>query len=936
MFRVLSSDRLSVIPELRERKLRPFECLVVLFSLVSCQPLLGQNLIGRAILGEPYGVAMVEMPILNPVSGRDELPLSVRRVGEVAVGDPVLFPASQDLVVEVAPPSQRELPPAGGGRLLERVGELFRELSGDDSTRFQTVARRVFFLFRGSDPFKVEIWDEKRTYGELLIEPSKEPTMHRDLLLAWWDGYMWAVQNQIAKADYPTVVESYLLATLARQNQLPLPESFIERDDVEDNLVDALKLIGGAEEVGEAIFRLAAVGVPTDFSSSRKELPKPPTWTPVEVHDEIDDSNPIEPIASRVPPECFYIRYGSFENYLWFKDLSEANGGDISKLVTLRGVERNISGRVERQLAFRMTQLSRVLGGTLVQDQALIGRDLYLTDGAALGVLFQSANPAVLHASMSADRRKIAAEDDDLTIEEVAIAGRSVSFLSKPDGSVRSFLAMDGDYLLVSNSQHIIERFFELSETGSSLATTISFRKARGYMPLSRDDTVFAYFSPEFFQGLVSPAYMIELRRRLFAKADLIMVQLSRLLASDAVSPSVNASVSDVHPTDSTSVASIDYLIQHRFLPAQFGERVDGSGVFEVGEKMIDSLRGARGTFMPICDIDLIETTDEEAEWYQRIANAYSAQFSNFDPVMVGVQRRWVDRAAGKQQVSVHAEVAPWDPGKYGVYAQQLGPPTRTEMRFAPDDIVSVQGHVASEWLGPPTHLFAAIKDTIPPDPSRFAGVLKAYLSIKQIPGYLGAWPQPGALDRLPLGLGRGRPVGPGMTKLVGGLYRYNDGQFSVVSFHPDVLAGSLPHLAAMDSQESAQIRLKIGDLGGSQLRSWVNEQLYQRASESSSAGAAYLDLLAKSMPIQHEDAMRVAEEVLDGKIQCTLGGEYQLSSSDPAVWISSAWNGEEAPNDIPGQYQAPVLRWFHGVKAWLTQLNERLVVDFTLDLERS
>jgi hypothetical protein len=29
-------------------------------------------------------------------------------------------------------------------------------------------------------------------------------------------------------------------------------------------------------------------------------------------------------------------------------------------------------------------------------------------------------------------------------------------------------------------------------------------------------------------------------------------------------------------------------------------------------------------------------------------------------------------------------------------------------------------------------------------------------------------------------------------------------------------------------------------------------------------------------------------------------------------------------------------LRWFHGVKAWLTQLNERLVVDFTLDLERS
>ena len=58
---------------------------------------------------------------------------------------------------------------------------------------------------------------------------------------------------------------------------------------------------------------------------------------------------------------------------------------------------------------------------------------------------------------------------------------------------------------------------------------------------------------------------------------------------------------------------------------------------------------------------------------------------------------------------------------KYGELANQLGPPTRTVMRFAPDDIVSVQGHVASDWLGPPTHLFAAIKDTNPPDPSRFS-----------------------------------------------------------------------------------------------------------------------------------------------------------------------------------------------------------------------
>ena len=69
--------------------------------------------------------------------------------------------------------------------------------------------------------------------------------------------------------------------------------------------------------------------------------------------------------------------------------------------------------------------------------------------------------------------------------------------------------------------------------------------------------------------------------------------------------------------------------------------------------------------------------------------------------------------------------------------------------------------------------------------------------------------------------------------------------------------------------------------------------------------------------------------------MQCTLGGDYRTTATDPAVWISSAWNAEEAPLEVPDEYQAPVLRWFHGVESRLTQLDDRLVVDFTLELER-
>ena len=84
----------------------------------------------------------------------------------------------------------------------------------------------------------------------------------------------------------------------------------------------------------------------------------------------------VEPIATKVPPDCFYIRYGSFQNYLWFQDLADEHGGDITRMITLRGIVNDGAERLETQLNMKMTQLSRMLGGTVIEDQALIGRDL--------------------------------------------------------------------------------------------------------------------------------------------------------------------------------------------------------------------------------------------------------------------------------------------------------------------------------------------------------------------------------------------------------------------------------------------------------------------------------------------------------------------------------------------------------------------------------
>lgn len=865
-----------------------------------------------AFSGHPYGVAMIEIPNDRQTIGQDLPPLRV-----IDEDGRVLFPISDAVRVEAERVSERPVPRPGRGRLLNRIGGLIREISGNDEKQYRTVSRRVSFLFSGAGPLRIRISDVGGEVGTYDIVPENDPKSKQKLLRSWWAAYTDGAKSQIDVADYPVFVETYLIAMLAGRLQLPLPDWYTTKIDSIDGVTSTLNLVGGAKATGENIFRHAAAGS-TGSADAGLPLPAPPRWSPMFTADGLDEI-PIEPMATRVPSDCFYLRYGSFENYLWFRDLSNEYGGDISKMVTLRGVSSDTFGRMESQLNVKTSELSRMLGPQVIEDQAIIGRDLFMEDGASIGVMFKSTSPFLLRTSFAGERSKRAREDDEVTLESIKIGDHDVSFLSSADNRVRSFMAEDDGYFLITNSRTLVRRFFEVAESGDSLAATPAFQLSRKLMPLERNDTIFAYLSPGMLRGLVSPEYLIELRRRLQAKSEIAMVHLARLAATQ-------------EGGDSNS--GIDKLVETGFLPKDFGTRGDGGGVVSVGDQLMDTLRGARGSFLPIADTEIESVTVEEAQWYTQIAEHYSTEFPTIDPIMIGIGREAVADIEGLERINIHAEIAPWRPEKYGSWAKQLGPPTNVVMQFAPDDIIAMQAHVASPQLGPPTHLFAAIKDTVPPDPDDFQGILNIYRSLRGLPGYIGAWPQPGALDRLPLGLGQGRPVGPGMNRLIGGLYRYSDGEFSVVSFQPKVIEASLPFLASAEVQDSAQVRARIGNLKGSQIEGWVNAQLYERSRSGSVAGANFLSLLSRQLSVDPEIAMHSAEQVLGASLQCTLGGEYQFS--EPlGRWVSGAWHGDNASEKAPPGFEAPAMKWFRGAAATLTQYQDRVVADLVIDIAR-
>lgn len=863
--------------------------------------------------GHPYAVASIEIPVDPPSVGQPLPGLSVADDQQR-----VLYPIASDLRVDVGRPSDRPVPPPGGGRLLSRVGNLIRELTdGERELPQQTVARRITFLVRGSEPLRVRLADHRGEIGQYEIVFDADAAAGQQLLADWWKAFTAQARQQIDHAQYPPWVESYLVAMLSGRLSLPLPQWYTAESNDGDQLLSTLQLIAGAGPVARSIFTRAAIGRGDVDLAATLPLPAPPQWSPL--WSSLDQQQvEVEPLATRVPPECFYVRYGSFENYLWFLNLSEEYGGDVSRMFSLRGLNDNAASRIEEQLNLKTSELSRMLGSTVVDDQALIGRDAFLADGASIGVLFKTKNVFLMRTSLHSERAQLAKNDPAVRLKDIKIGDRTVSLLASADNRVRSFLVEDGPYILVTNSKTLARRFMEVSQGESSLATTASFQLARRLMPLSREDTIFAYFSPEMLRGLVSPEYLIELRRRLYAKSDIALVHLARLAAA----------------AEGNATTSIDGLIEAGYLPIGFGSRADGSSVIGVGDQVLDTLRGMRGGFLPIADAEIESVTAEEAAWYNGIAAEYSSRFPTIDPIMVGLQRSDPDPATGVERVTVHAEVAPWGPEKYGWVAQQLGPPTNVAIDFAPDDIIAVQAHVVSPQLGPPTHLFAAIKDTFPPDPDDFDGILKIYFSLRGIPGYLGAWPQPGALDRLPLGLGRGQPVGPGMSRLIGGLYRYTGGGFSILSFQQEVLLASLPFLGAGDVEDEAQIRGHVGNLHGSQIEGWANAQLYQLAAEGSQGGADLLRMISQQLHVQPDQVPAAAAGVFGADIQCTLGGDYQYSLPS-GHWTSTAWQGPSLPPVPPPGYQAPVLEWFRGASANVTQYHDRLIADAVIDIQR-
>ena len=145
----------------------------------------------------------------------------------------------------------------------------------------------------------------------------------------------------------------------------------------------------------------------------------------------------IEPLALLTPPEFLYVRFGKFSNFLWLTHLIREQGGDLGSMISERGFRQDLTDRFERQFSIRYSLLADLLGDHVVQDLALIGTDIYMSDGAALGVLLEAKNSLLLDAALSRERSAMLSREPQARRTKVKVQGHEVELIATEDNRVR-------------------------------------------------------------------------------------------------------------------------------------------------------------------------------------------------------------------------------------------------------------------------------------------------------------------------------------------------------------------------------------------------------------------------------------------------------------------------------------------------------------------
>lgn len=827
-------------------RLRTFCCLInTLASLFCAGNGFAQAIRGEAYVGQPFGVGKIELEVVPEILPS---PLGLDGLLIRETNGRVHYPVISG-------------PPLGG---------VFADFVG------VRPRATIYFLFRDQAPLEIEL--QSRAPVKLLVTPVSDPRRAQRLFRTWWREYSQPPGLLESKPDYPPLVSQYLRLMLSQRLGLP-PRSKSDPESWEAYFRRQLGLTLSSETLRLQLMESRFTN-PTAFTMSC-DRPLPTPWNDSPLPVEVADSVEIEPMASHIPVESLYCRFGSFRNFLWLQDTLARWGGDVQNLVALRSLNYGVNQRIENQLVLRQSALSRLFGETVVADVAIVGFDLYFQEGPSFGLVFQAKNNTFFQANLVQQRQE-RLKQGGAREEKLTILGHSVSYMTSDDGAVRSYYVADGDFHLVASSRKLVERFLEAGQGKGRLSDSKEFRLARSLYPVSRPDVTFVYLSRDFFRHLVSPAYRIETQRRLQALTDMDLVELALLAAA----------------AEGVDAKTVEELVSLRFLPAGFGSRSDGSRAVIEDGVVRDSLRGYRGAFTPIADVPVTNVSQAEEQLYRDFVAYYASEWRRLDPMMVAIQRK--SEGNLRERILIDARVTPLAKENYERLLTRLGPPDRQQL--AP-----IEGDLGRfEIILNKGRLFGGLYDIVPPVDIVEGRIVPTGRLRDILIGYVGTTGELGWLGRVNQTLSR-RPDSQGYTRGLFGLWRREMPGMTIFSFQPEILSAVSEQLHWTPAERDAHARLYLGDLSRARLTPLLNRFVYWRTQQTSLGNLRFLRDLEQQLYVPGKNCKTVAEFLYNAQLKCPLGGEYVYQPDEYGVhrWTSTAFVSTSAQ---PRGRRLPVL----------------------------
>jgi len=879
-------------------------------------PDLKESVSGEALIGEPFGVGLLSVRFTpDGLSWRPDEPMRLSSRGDTAFY-PVYTP---------------------------------HWLKNEASRKLRSLD--VHFLFRGSEPLELSL----EVGGKCVIPPTVPVTSqaqrHTDRMGEWWARYKKPSVGQSAlRSNKPSAARIYLVQMLANRLRRKLTED------------DATRLLGPCHRYLGA-YRNLLRSKTSSNDPNRKRYAFLPWEEAVRRHWQFEAWNPqsefcergsvpnedltawepaaaqnvsINDLASHVPQECYYARFGNFEDSLWLLSRLGELGGSLRSIDTASALDADIGRRLLRQLA-----LHGVVGGMgsaegLISEIAVVGTDAYFQDGAAVGIIVKTDYNKVLGELIRLQRELSLQAGPGIQPKEVPVDRHMVSLLETDDKSVRSFYASDGDFHLISNSKYIVQRFFEAGQGKGSLAMDPQFQLLRERFWEDHEPALVLYVPDAFWKRLLGRPYVLETLRRYRARADLELVHLARLTAA----------------AEGTSCDDIKDLITQGLLPPRILTRPDDSLPQLDNGILSDSLRGLSGTFLPIPDVILDSggVDPRVSKWEQGLCEAYARKDSyavnplghlnapsHLGPLVVTGSRRSMGGSGGETivldvhfafplremlaRLSERLDVA----GILGA-GRTLGGLLRDRSgnRVAPlpGDVAFVEIALRTEaW-----RTFAGFRDWEIPHRIHDGQVEIEEAEKRDISFYVGETATNGLLGALTKPV-YGPPDRSGIAKSVSNsrdplryrlLYRRYGESCVALASRRDTLDTLAQGQKAESGYWPAQIRVHLGNISESKLADTLRSLAYVRARRMSAANALLLEEYLQQLHLLPDAANAAANEHYRGNLICPLGGDYTWKSRMPnSGWTGTKWSEQSLYDEtkVPANYRLPLIDKLRGAE---------------------